>query len=54
MIFGTWNVNSVGRASNQNEGTKKALQPTIHRKRRVGKPRKRWEDGAISVTKDQV
>jgi hypothetical protein len=24
---------------------KKALQPTIHRKRRVGKPRKRWEDG---------
>ena len=24
---------------------KKALQQTIHSKRRVGKPRKRWEDG---------
>jgi hypothetical protein len=24
---------------------KKAVQQTIHSKRRVGKPRKRWEDG---------
>jgi hypothetical protein len=30
---------------------KKALQQTIHSKRRIGKPRKSWEDG---VTEDAV
>jgi hypothetical protein len=35
----------------KNRMPKKALQQTIHGKRRVGKPRKRWEDG---VTEDAV
>jgi hypothetical protein len=29
----------------ENRMPKKALQQTIHGNRRVGKPRKRWEDG---------